>query len=165
MRLLLIAFTLTLARPLQGQWQDQYLSPRLRPDPITSAATLQGSTGPRSTGRLVLGGVLGATAGLGVALLGYSALDRQDPCLASDCDSDLGNGLVALTAGLALGTPLGVHLADSRRGSFLKGLLVSAAVAGLGWGGAALADDARWLLLIPPAQITAAVLTERGTAK
>jgi hypothetical protein len=38
-------------------------------------------------------------------------------------------------------------------------------VAALGWGGAALADDGRWLLLIPPAQIAAAVLAERSSAQ
>jgi hypothetical protein len=64
---------------------------------------------------------------LGAALLAYTALDRQKPCLTSDCDSNLGAGLVAATAGLTLMTPLGVHLADSRRGSFLSGLLFSAA--------------------------------------
>jgi hypothetical protein len=112
-----------------------------------------------------VGGLLGATAGLGLGILGYTALDRQDPCLASDCDSRLGTGLVAATVGLTLGTPLGVHLANSRRGSVMTDLLVSAGVAGLGWAGAALVDDARWLLVIPPGQIAAAVLSERHTSR
>jgi hypothetical protein len=98
-----------------------------------------------------------------VGLLAYSALDRQDPCFASDCDSDLGRGLVVATAGVTIGIPTGVHLANSRRGSYLKGLLGSTAIAAAGWGVAALADDARWLLAIPVAQITGAVLIERGS--
>jgi hypothetical protein len=108
---------------------------------------------------------LGAVAGAGLALLTYSILDRQDPCLASDCDSRLGTGLLAATAGVTAMIPLGVHLANRRHGSLLTDLLVSAGVAGLGWGGAALADDGRWLLLIPPAQIAAAVLAERATTR
>jgi hypothetical protein len=165
MRLLFLAVTFTLAQPLEGQWHARYLSPRLQPIQVADRSFPSVTSGARSTGRLVAGGVLGAAAGLGIALLAYSAFDRQDPCLASDCDSNLGTGLVAATAGLTVMTPLGVHLADSRRGSFLKGLLYSAGVAALGWGGAALADDGRWLLLIPPAQIVAAVLAERSSTQ
>lgn len=165
MRLLLLAVALVLAPPLHGQWEIRRVHPLLLPDPPTSPARFPASSGPRSTGRLIAGGVLGAAIGTGAALLAYSALDRQDPCLASDCDSDLGSGLVAVTAGITLMIPLGVHLADARRGSFLKDLLVDAGVAAIGWAGAALADDGRWLLLIPPTQITAAVITERSTAQ
>ena len=162
--LFLLVLTLNITLPGHGQWRGTYLSPLLQPGPTSLTGSLA-SAGPRSAGRLVAGGLLGATAGVAVAMAAYTALDRQDPCLASDCDSDLGSGLVPATAGLTLFTPLGVHLADSRRGSLLKGLLLSAGVAAAVWGGAALADDGKWLLLIPPAQITGAVLVERATAR
>lgn len=162
--LLLLAMALSITQTGHGQWRSAYPGPRLRPGPVAPARPST-PAGPRSPGRLVAGGLLGATVGLGVAMLAYTALDRQKPCLASDCDSDLGNGLLAATAGMTLLTPLGVHLADSRRGSLLRGMLLSAGIAAAGWGGAALADDARWLLLIPPAQITGATLVERASAR
>lgn len=164
MRPLFIVLTFALAQPLHGQWHGSYLSPSLRPDAMRQQARPPVPSPPRSSGRLILGGALGAVTGLGVALLAYTTFDRQHLCLASDCDSKLGTGLVAATAGTTLMIPLGVHLADSRRGSFLRDLLFSAGVAGLGWGGAAVAGDGRWLILIPPAQIAAAVLSERATA-
>jgi len=160
---LLLALALGTAQAGHSQWRAAYPGPLLRPGTATPSRP-PASAGPRSPGRLAVGGLLGATAGFGVAMLAYTALDRQEPCLASDCDSDLGNGLVAATAGVTLFTPLGVHLADGRRGSLLKGILLSAGIAAAGWGGAALADDARWLLLIPPAQITGAILVERASA-
>lgn len=158
MHTLLLALSLAGATAPAPQWPRPFLSPSLRPVPLGTGLR---PTPPeaRSTGRLVMGGVLGAVVGLGAGLLTYSALDRNDPCFASDCDSDLGAGLVAATAGVTIGVPAGVHLANGGKGPFWRSLLVSTAIAGAGWGGAALADDARWLLLIPPAQIVGSVLS------
>ena len=163
MRLRFPAVTFAMAQPLQGQWHGHYISPLLQSIHMADRATPSAALRPRSTGRLIAGGMLGTAAGLGIGVLAYGAFDGVDPCLTSDCDSNLGTGLVAVTAGLTIMTPLGVHLADSRRGSFLKGLLVSTGVATLGWGGAALTQDRRWLLPIPPAQIAAAILAARSS--
>lgn len=152
---------LLLPRSVVAQWPAPYLSSRLQPGPLAPAAAFQSTSDAPSFARVWLGGLAGSAVGLGAGLLAYAALDSQRPCLASDCDSELGTGLVAATVGMTLGAPIGAHLADRRRGSLLKGFLVSAATAGAVWGGAAIADDARWLLLLPPLQITLATLAER----
>ena len=165
MRLMHLLLALIATGSLQAQRQPRYPGSLLRPNPAGTLTQPAVAARPRSTERLVLGALAGSVVGLGAGLLAYSAFDRQNPCFASDCDSDLGAGLVAATAGMTITTPLGAHLANRSRGTYHKGLLLSGAVAAGVWGGAALADDARWLLLLPPAQIAASVLTERRTTR
>ena len=103
--LFLLVLTLNITQPGHGQWRGTYLSPLLQPGPASPTGSLA-PAGPRSAGRLVAGGLLGATAGVAVAMVAYTALDRRDTrALASDCDSNLGSGLVAATTGLTLFTP------------------------------------------------------------
>ena len=102
------------------------------------------------------GGVVGFAAG---SLLG--APFNADHC--SDCNGTLVGGL----AGLSVGTPLGVHLADGRRGN-VWAVLGGSAAAGLGASLLAAelgADGTAVQVSLPAAQLLSAVAIEMFTRR
>jgi hypothetical protein len=125
--------------------------------PVVASMT---PVGQRSVPVLVVSGLAFGAVGLyGGALIG----DRvARGCESEDCTwpalfSGAGIGMSAMI-------PLGVHLANHRKGNLLLELLASAALcaggAAVGFSGAPGA-----LLAIPPAQIASSILIERLTAK
>lgn len=124
-------------RPVQRRWLMRLaiwsvLVPALGLGAAQRAAA-QDSHGERSAGRLIAGGSLGLLAGGGAgALLGALLYN-------SSCSGYCETSGIAAVAGAGLGTtigvPLGVHLANDRRGSYPLSLLASIAIAGAGLGG------------------------------
>jgi hypothetical protein len=108
--------------------------------------------------KLVLGGVLGGTAGLFAgAVVGH----RFD---AAPCEDCIEGALYGAFVGEAVGAALGVHLANGGRGDVLPMLGVSVGIAALGFGLAA-ADHAQFLIAVPIAQIASAIGLEAHAAR
>jgi hypothetical protein len=138
----------------------------------------QASYTPRSG--LAAAGALGAVGGLALgfvpgALMGAGGTPIVD---CADCDAGLQAGLVGGYIGMALLTPLAVHLRNDRRGSLGPAWGRSGLIAGAGlslmfvgiateWGTEALSAPAlSWVSLVvtPAALVLSAVQTERSTA-
>jgi hypothetical protein len=141
---------------------------RLAPDPFPSVDDATGTPVPDTSrclvgthpALLVLSGVLGGAAGLvGGALAG--ARITQDDC--EDCG--LVGGIYGGVAGWSTGIPLGVHLANGRRGKLLPSLLASLAIGGAGLGVAVAANKADLLIPVPVAQLVTSILIERSTSE
>jgi hypothetical protein len=108
---------------------------------------------------MTLGGLLGAVPGVVAgALVGYE-IDRDGGCY-SDEWCGLWGALAGATAGSTLLIPAGVHLSNRGRGSFGAGVGWSALVAVAGWTTAIAFDSATPLIILPFAQIVAAVASE-----
>jgi hypothetical protein len=149
---------------LGGQLQGQRLQSRF--PTIDTAAPSQSITArpepsvQANPGLLAAGGVLGGAVGLfGGALVGGKL--TEDDC--EDC------GLVGVVyGGIAGGSallPLGVHLANGRRGDFGKSLLASLAIGAAGFGLSAATDEWGIMLGVPVAQIVSSIAIERGTSR
>jgi hypothetical protein len=141
---------------------------RLAPDPFPSVDDVTGTPAPDTSrclarthpALLVLSGVLGGAAGLvGGALAG--ARITQGDC--EDCG--LVGGIYGGIAGWSTGIPLGVHLANGRRGKLLPSLLASLAIGGAGLGVAVAANRADLLIPVPVAQLVTSILIERSTSE
>jgi hypothetical protein len=160
--LLLAALILSWA-PLAAQ--------RIQPSPFaradlgsysrTSAARLTGTRVPdevTDASKMMFGGILLGAGGLiGGALIGQHF--EGSPC--EDCI--LGAFLGAL-AGESLAIPLGVHLANGRRGDAGPALAASIGIGAVGLGAAALTEQWGILLAIPVLQIAASIGIERHSA-
>jgi len=108
--------------------------------------------------KLVLGGVLGGTAGLFAgALVGH----RFDTAPCEDC---IEGAFYGALVGEAVGAALGVHLANGGRGHVLPILGVSVGIAALGYGLAA-ADHGQFMIAVPIAQIASAIGIEAHAAR
>lgn len=137
------------------------------------------SYAPRSG--LAAAGALGAVGGLALgfvpgALIGAGGTPIID---CADCDAGLQAGLIGGYIGMALLTPLAVHLRNGRRGSLGPAWGRSGLIAGGGlslmfvgiateWGTEALSAPAlSWVSLVvtPAALVLSAVQTERSTAE
>jgi hypothetical protein len=129
----------------------EWASPRVaesRPAPVLAAGGL-------------VGGGLGVLGGFTVGV-----------ALASDEDDDdldlLGGGVAGATIGEGLLLPLGVHLANGRRGSYMTSALVSLGLAAVGL---LALDTAHYdpptapivLIAVPIAQIATSIAIERAT--
>lgn len=129
--------------------------------PITARLPRSAAGRPNALG-MTLGGLLGAVPGVVAgAIVGYQ-VDRSDGCYGDEW-CGLWGGLAGATIGSTLLVPAGVHLANHRRGSFGAGVGWSAVVAVAGWTTAIAFDSATPLIVLPFAQIVAAVATEAGT--
>jgi hypothetical protein len=118
---------------------------------------------PRSrdnTALMVVGGVAGGAAGvLAGGIIGAKV--RENAC--EDCFLP---GLVyGAIAGGSAALPLGVHLANGRRGSFGTSLLASLAIGGAGLGLATLTGEYGVIVALPVAQIASSVAIERSTSR
>lgn len=140
---------------------------RLRPPPTATAtagpapADLRLRSLPRSrdnTAALVLGGVAGAAAGM---LVGGVAGVKSYEGHCEDCF--LPGLFYGAVAGGSAALPLGVHLANGRRGSYGTSLLASLAIGGAGIGLAAATNEYGVMLAVPVVQLVSAVLIERRT--
>ncbi len=109
---------------------------------------------------LTAGGILGGAVGVfGGALAG--AYLTGNSC--EDC-ALVGAVYGAVTGGSTL-LPLGVHLANGRRGNFGSSLLASLAVGAVGLGVAQAANSVEVMIAVPVLQIVSAVFIERGTER
>jgi hypothetical protein len=106
--------------------------------------------------KLVFAGVIGAAAGL---VAGAMVL-RQTSCDELDC---LAPAFYGGLAGLSMGAPSGVHLANGRRGRYWPALAASLAIGAAGLGAAILADEPRLILAIPVLQIVSSIRIEGST--
>jgi hypothetical protein len=129
--------------------------PSARPSP--SAVVVRPSTHPAL---LAMGGVLGGAAGLvGGAWVGEHF--TEDQC--DDCG--LVGAAYGAVAGVSAGLPLGVHVANGRRGRLLPSLAASFAIAGAGLGAAALTNTYEIMVPVPALQLISSILIERSTAR
>ena len=139
---------------------------RLAPKPFPSVDDAPGTPAPHASSRvagthpgwLAVGGVLGGAAGLvGGAYVG--ARITEDDC--EDCF--LLGGIHGAIGGWSTGIPLGVHLANGRRGKLLPSMLTSLAIGGVGLGAALAADRYELMIPVPVAQLVTSILIERST--
>ncbi|MGH7497572.1 MAG: hypothetical protein ACREL3_01840 [Gemmatimonadales bacterium] len=109
---------------------------------------------------LAAGGILGGAVGVfGGALAG--AKITQNDC--EDC-ALVGAAYGAVAGGSAL-LPLGVHLANGRRGKLGPSLLSSLAIGAAGLGVAAASNSVDVMIAVPVLQIISSVLIERATGR
>jgi hypothetical protein len=162
-RLALFLLLMLAAAPAMAQ------GPRFARFPSLPPATLPLTGGmPDSTARrpdelgMALGGLLAGVTGLVVGAYAGSVIDRGNGC-SEWCG--LWGGLVGATAGTTLMIPVGVHLSNRQRGSFGLDVGWSAVVAVAGWGTALAFDNATPLVILPFAQIVAAVASEAGSSR
>lgn len=163
-RLALSLLLLLAANPVRAQ------GPRFATFPSAALPGSRGVTGgmPDSTARrpdelgMALGGLLAGVTGLVVGAYAGAAIDRSNGC-SEWCG--LWGGLAGATAGTTFMIPVGVHLSNHQRGSLGRGVGWSAVVAVAGWGTAIASDNATPLILIPFAQIVAAVASEVGSTR
>lgn len=136
------------------------------PDPWTP---LQSRTGPppvapAPASRLVLGGIAGAAATLGLAAAVGSASGER---LCGDYSCGGLNALAVAVLAEPFLVPAGVHVANRRRGSYTTAAAVSSAI----WfGGLMLGSRSRvpgeYILLLPVAQIaTSVIIIDRSTPR
>lgn len=151
-------------RLLRREWAPSFeAAARFRAGALGGGRGTDGATG---LWRPVLGGVAGGTAGAAVGFVGGLVAARG-------CEGDevcLMPALVGAVVGETLGVPLGVHLAEGRRGSLALGALASAGVTAAGLGAIAFFGDSGppaqgVAVLVPVAQLWAAIAVERRTAR
>jgi hypothetical protein len=160
----LLMLVFGLLGPLTGALSAQRLQPSRFPTLDSAVADRAAPNRPRPIrpdgALLAAGGVLGAVAGLfGGAWIGAGMTE-------SDCDDC---GIVgAVYGGIAGGSaflPLGVHLANDRRGRYGPSLLASLAIGAAGLGLASATEEWRIMLGVPIVQIASSIAIERGTAR
>lgn len=133
------------------------------------AGALTGRGGPGyagGLGRPVLGGLAGGALGAGVGFLAGLAANGS-------CEGDEVCVLPAFAGailGETLGLPLGVHVAEGRRGSYPLGALASVGVTAAGLGLMSLVGDSGppaqgIAVMVPVAQLLASIAVERRTAR
>jgi hypothetical protein len=113
-----------------------------------------------STVALLAGGLLGGAVGVFTgAVVGGKATE-------DDCEDCVLEGVVygGVAGGSAL-LPLGVHIANGRRGGYAKSLLASLAIGGAGLGAALAANEGGVLVVVPVLQLVSSILIERGTSR
>lgn len=131
-------------------------------DPSTSDSR-PAVTGPRD-GAMVLGGLAGGVVGFfaggyaGAMAGGGNRVCGDDPC-------GLEEAIWGAAAGVSTFIPLGVHLANGRRGSYGAELAASLVVGAVGLGLAYDRNNGVPLLLVPVGQIVTSMLIERAAAR
>jgi hypothetical protein len=130
-------------------------SPAPAPAPPVTPAGKQASLGVMALGG-VLGGAAGAFAG---GIIGAKAADTCEDCaLEGLIYGFVGGGSAAL--------PLGVHLANHRRGNYGLSLLASLAIGAVGFGTTlATHGDGRLMIAVPVLQLVSSIAIERTTAE
>jgi hypothetical protein len=165
MRRTVLAVTVALAT-LATQGQAQRLAQPLTPRLSTAEGLVRGGIPqpiprpPRSPAVLALGGVLAGTAGVfGGAWIGNEL--TKDAC--EDCFLE---GLVygGVAGGSAL-LPLGVHLANGRRGNYGASLLSSLGIGAAGLAVAFASNEGAVMLAVPVLQLVSSIAIERATAR
>jgi hypothetical protein len=131
----------------------RHSEPRVHADSLTPR---------RSVGALVLGGAVGAAAGIGAGFV--VGLAAANACGGDDCGWPA--AIVSVALGEALGLAAGVHAAGGNRGSLAPAALASVGLTALAAGGIALAGErstpaAVVFLSLPVAQLAATIALER----
>jgi hypothetical protein len=112
---------------------------------------------------LVAAGLLAGTVGFfGGGFVG-AAIDQASSDVYEEWDGLYGF-IIGAPIGESLLLPVGVHLANGRRGNLPFALLASIGIAGTGIALAAAAEDAKILVAIPIAQLLACTAIERSTS-
>ena len=149
--------------PLAAQWLEPSLFARARLGGAEHTATLR-PLGVRvqgvsaDAGKMALGGVfLGAGGFLSGALIG-------DRFQRSPCEDCIEGAFYGALVGESLAIPLGVHLANGRRGQVAPAVGASSGIGAAGVGAALLTDQWGILLAIPVLQLASSIVIERHTA-
>ncbi|MEW5931380.1 MAG: hypothetical protein AB1941_28265, partial [Gemmatimonadota bacterium] len=105
---------------------------------------------------------LGGAAGFLAGLAANRSCEGDEACLLP--------ALAGAVVGETLGLPLGVHVAEGRRGSYALGALASVGVAAAGLGLMSLVGDSGppaqgIAVMVPVAQLLASIAVERRTAR
>jgi hypothetical protein len=139
--------------------------PPFRSGPTAPLRSWTAGEGEPSTLALAGGGLLGGAAGFfGGGFLGaVIACDQDDAADEGFCA--IGGFVVGASIGESALIPLGVHVANGRRGSYGLSLLASAAIAGVGLAAAIPQGEGAWLIPVPLAQIASSIAIERATAR
>jgi hypothetical protein len=108
------------------------------------------------------GGMLGAAAGFAAGAIGNAGCKGDESCL--------GPAIIGLAAGETLGVPVGVHVAEGRRGSLLLSTAGSFAVSAAGLGlvryvGESGPSGNAVGVLVPMAQLALCTFIERHTGR
>jgi hypothetical protein len=106
----------------------------------------------------LLGGAVGVVAGglAGAALGGGDRLCGDDPC-------GFEEAVWGAAVGMSVMLPLGVHLANHRRGSYGTELVASLVVGAVGLGLSSQSNNGAPLVLVPVGQLVASILIERSS--
>jgi hypothetical protein len=149
------------ATPLAAQMRSKDF-PSWRAPAIATDPAPQSLAGRAGTPGLVLAGLGGGTVGffsglfIGGAIGGGNRICGDDAC-----------GLEEAAYGAVIGEtallPLGVHLANHRRGNYGLSLLASAGVTAVGLLAIDASNDGSPLIAIPIAQLITSILIERAT--
>jgi hypothetical protein len=133
------------AVPATGPAAQPSLPPRHSPSPVL----------------LGLGGLGAATLGTFTGAVIGAKLTTRYPC--EDCGLE---GLVygGVAGGSAL-LPLGVHLANGRRGTYGASLLASLGIGAAGLAVAVASDQGAVMLTVPVLQLVSSIAIERATAR
>lgn len=166
MRLKQMFLVLALAAPVTAAAQQrtpEFVAWRApAPGPATPAAGVEPADGGHSTPRLVVGGLLGGGVGLGLGALVVGALGGGDT-LCGDDPCGFAEAIFGAIGGVVTLLPLGVHLANGRRGNYGLSLLASAGIAAAGLALAGGGDHGEVLVAVPVLQLVSSILIERGT--
>lgn len=142
----------------------QRLAPAyLGADLPTTSDSRPGAAGSRD-GAMVLGGLAGGVVGFfaggytGAMAGGGNRVCGDDPC-------GLEEAIWGAAAGVSTFIPLGVHLANGRRGRYGAELAASLVVGAVGLGLAYNSNTGVPLLLVPVGQIVTSMLIERAAAR
>ncbi len=119
---------------------------------------------PASVEGCTAAGLLAGTAGFFGGGFVSAAIDKASSDGYEEWDGLLGF-VIGAPIGESLLLPVGVHLANGRRGDLSLSMFASIGIAAAGMALAASADDAKILVAIPIAQLIACTAIERSTSR
>ncbi len=151
------------ASPLTAQQQAAHWESWRAPSVFSNPAAAPAGHSASTVGMVAAGlggGTVGFFAGglIGYELGGGSLICGDDSC-------GLEEAAYGAIAGESVLLPLGVHLANRRRGNYGLSLLASAALGGLGILAVNATNDGTPLIVVPVAQLVTSVLIERATSR
>jgi hypothetical protein len=163
MRGAMLTLSLLLALPAGAVHAQRLAAPMFPSEPgepaapRTAAAVPLGK--PQSPAVLALGGILGGAAGaFAGGIVGAKAADNCEDCALEG----LAYGLVA---GGSAALPLGVHVANGRRGNYGLSLLASLAIGGVGFGATLASHENGIMIAVPVLQLISSIVIERRTTR
>ena len=138
---------------------------RFEPAAPLSVTSVQQQTAP--VGNMIFGGLVGGA--IGFFAFGFAGALIADSQASDDSEGfeALGGFVIGAIIGESVLLPLGVHIADKRRGDFATELLVSAGIAAVGIGLTGAMEDLAVVFLpaVPIAQLAATIAIERKPAR
>ncbi len=158
-----LALLALLAVPLRAQRPALPMARYRAPD-LWSGAGLSASPPGAGVPGMVLAGVSAGAIGvfgggfIGSAVGGGNAICGDDAC-------GLEEAVYGAILGESVTLPLGVHLANRRRGNYGLSLLASVGIGALGILAVDASNDGWPLLAVPVGQLVTSILIERGTSR